>query len=348
MKPLLSSSLFVFVSVFFSLQVSAVPPTPIGIIVPLSGPAALMGKSMQGVVKVAQLKHLRVFFEDDQCDAKKAISAYLKLRSQGIRTFYMACSGSILATAPLIKRNGDLLLTTYSGSTRVQETGAEVIRLNPDASSLAYVFVKLLEDGHAPVAILHEEQEYASSLADKIQELAGGLIVERVSYKADETSFQAELLRLKRAKPRYVLFIPVGDDAARNVLKEFAQLKISIPLLGDVNLCDYPFTLYDFGLRGKCVSAQLHGAAYETFLQDYERYVGHKAAFPFYDALAYDLFRFLEGLAESANLSADLIRERLLMGFQGSFMKYSLTSNGENANAVDYLKVVSYEGDSMK
>ncbi|MCB0332291.1 MAG: ABC transporter substrate-binding protein [Bdellovibrionales bacterium] len=339
-------SLFAFILslLLFVLEALASPPLQIGMIVPLSGSAALMGKSMEGVVKLAQLKNVQMVFEDDQCDAKKSISAYLKLRQQGIRIVYMACSGSILATAPLIRRNGDLLLTTYSGSTRVQELGTEVIRLNPDATSLAYALKKLLEAGHAPVSILYEEQEYASSLADKLQSLVPEMIRERVSYKADATTFQAELLRIKRTKPRYVVFVPVGDDAARIVLKEYAQLNIGIPLLGEVNLCDYPFQLPDFGLTGKCISAQLQGAAYEAFLKNYEAHVGYKSAFPFYDALAYDLLKYLDRLANEGIVNVDTIRERILAGFQGDFMHYSLTSNGESANAMDYLKVISYEG----
>ncbi|MCB0336388.1 MAG: hypothetical protein KDD62_08780, partial [Bdellovibrionales bacterium] len=78
---------------------------------PLTGSGALIGKSIQGVTKLAQLNSIEPVFEDDQCVGKHAVSAYLKLRQQDIRVFYMACSGSILAIAPLAKKNGDLILT---------------------------------------------------------------------------------------------------------------------------------------------------------------------------------------------------------------------------------------------
>ena len=61
----------------------------LGVIVPLSGPASLMGESLTGVVKLANLTKVSPEWEDDRCEAKTALSAYHKLRGRGVRIFYI-------------------------------------------------------------------------------------------------------------------------------------------------------------------------------------------------------------------------------------------------------------------
>ena len=316
----------------------------LGLVLPLSGPTALMGESLRGVVQASRLQSLSPVFEDDQCDPKRALSAYFKLKQRGIRLFYMACSGSILAVAPHAKRNGDLILTSYAGSSRIRSTGDEVIRLNPDAISIALALKELIVERLRPVAILYEEQEYASSLADKLSEMLGAAVVRRIAYRPDDISLRSEIVSVRQSKAASVIFIPVADGTARIVLAQLAQSGLHIPVLGEVNLCDYPFKPKDFGLSGRCVAARLRGQAYDQFIADYTALLGRQPAFPFYDALAADLFRFIDTLASSnqENLTIQTLKQALLRGFAGQFGRYELSPEGEIQNAGDYLVTVEY------
>lgn len=313
----------------------------LGVIVPLSGSAVLMGDSLRGVVELANLKHLRTIFEDDRCDGKTALSAYLKLRNEGVHVFYMACSGSILAVAPQAKRNGDLILTTYAGSSKIRESGDEVIRLNPDAISIADGVLKLLSAQDYPTAILYEEQEYASSMASRLAELLGAKLSEKISYLPDAESFNAEILRIKQKKVKSVIFVPVGDAAARVVLRQLSQNGVEIPVIGEVNLCDYPFKPSEYRLHGKCVAARFEGPVYSNFLTDYHAILKRAPAYPFYDAMALDLFKYLDSFA-TQDTTVPQLKKKLLSGFDGAFAKYRLSPSGEAENGGDYLTTTTY------
>jgi hypothetical protein len=313
----------------------------LGLIVPLSGPASLMGESLNGVVKLASLTRVSTEFEDDRCEAKTALSAYHKLRGSGVRIFYMACSGSILAVAPLAKRNGDLILTSYAGSAKIRETGSEVLRFNPDAISIAEKLSQLLVDDLKPTIVMFEEQDYAQSLAERLQDLLGNSVIEKLPYRADATSFTSEVIRIKIRRSKSVVLVPTSDGSAQRILRAFSSGGVTAPIIGEVNLCDYPFRPSDFGLHGICVSARFSGEAFDSFMRDFHAQVGRPPAYPFYDAIALDLLKQLDRISVK-HQEPDSVRARLLEGFSGKFATYSLTKNGEVRNGGDYLMVVRY------
>ena len=316
-------------------------PLKIGFIAPLTGTGSRMGESLREVLQMAHLKNITPVFQDDRCEAKAALSAYNQLRGQGIRVFYMACSGSILAVAPLAKRNGDLILTTYAGSARIRETGDEVIRFNPDALSVAEAVARLVSPELRPTTILYEEQDYAQSLTDRLYELLGSGIRERISYRPEAASFAAEILRLKQNRSKSVILIPVNESAADRIIRGMAEAKIAIPLIGEVNVCDYPYRPSDFGLHGTCVSARFDGAAFEGFTSEYKALFKHPPAYPFYVAIALDLLKQLDTLA-ATTLDPLALKNELLKGFSGSFARYALSSDGEVLQGEDYLRVERY------
>lgn len=332
---------FCLLAGFLSIPKAAAETASLGLILPLSGPSAYMGQSVVGVMKLANPGNYQPVFEDDRCEGKAALTAYLKLRERGIRVFYVGCSGSLLAVAPHAKRNGDLILTTLAASLKIRETGDEVIRLNPDALSVADKMLGMITAELRPVAILHEEQEYCDSLANRLAQLLGPALVEKISYRPDAASFASEILKIKQRRVKSLILIPLADGAARTILRQIAQHRLESALIGDVNLCDFPFKPSDFGLHGKCAAARFSGRDYEKFIADYTTLMGHPPAYPFYDAMALDLFERLEQIAATP-LSVPLVKSRLLQGFKGKFSSYSFTPEGEAAGAGEYMNIVDY------
>jgi hypothetical protein len=316
-------------------------PLKVGFILPLTGAAARMGESFSGVVQFANLKNINPIFQDDRCEGKTALSAYNQLRNQGVRIFYMACSGSILAVSPLAKRHGDLILTTSAGSSKIRETGDEVLRFNPDAVSVADALARLLTPELKPTTILYEEQDYAQSLTDRLGELLGADIQERIPYRPDATSFSSEVIKIKQTGSKSIILIPVGESAADRILRGLSAVRVGLPVLGEVNLCDYPFHPSDFGLHGACVSARFEGAAFKTFIDNYTSQFGRPPAYPFYDAIGLDLLRHLDTIAVTRK-EPSLVKNKLLEGFSGRFAQYALTKQGEVQKGGEYLTTVRY------
>ncbi len=338
---ILSAAAVLLFALILTGTVATAEPLKVGVIIPISGPGAAMGESMVGDIRLSNLKNIAPVIEDDRCEGKNALTAYEKLKTQGIKVFYMACSGSILAVAPRAKEHGDVIFTTYSGSARVRETGDEVIRLNPDALSVADGIARLLGANAGKAIILHEEQEYAQSLADRLSQLLGPAIADRVTYRPDAPSFASEILKIKQRRPKQIIFVPVADGAAKRILQQLALSRVEAPIIGDVNLCDFPFRPSDFGLHGSCVAARFTGPDYEAFLKNFNALLGHPPANPFYDAMTIDLFTRLDTLAPGYT-DVPKLKEQVLAGFSGRFSNYKLSAIGESENADNYLQIVSY------
>ena len=323
---------------------TARPRSKLGVIVPLSGLAGSMGASLEGALRLAAAANVELIFEDDQCEAKKALAAWHKLTREGVRVFYLACSGSILALAPLAKAEGNLILTSYAGSAEIRKTGTEVIRFNPDALSVADAMKEYFESHPVQnVGLLYEEQDYAVSLANVLGDSLGARIKVRESYPATDTSFKSILTRYLRGDLETLIYIPVGDTAARIVLKELRELGFSKPVIGDVNLCDYPFKLTDFKLSGLCFSARFENPAYFQFEKSYKERFGRISQYPFYDAIAFDVVRILDQYAASDEFRSASgvasLKAHILAGVSGEMAEYSFTPEGEVSGGWRYLRV---------
>jgi branched-chain amino acid transport system substrate-binding protein len=310
---------------------AALAKPAIGVIIPLTGPAGSMGASVEGGLRLAAPKNLELRFEDNQCDNNKTLAAYHKLSDQGVKVFLMACSGGILATAPLVKARGQLIVTPYAGSAEIRNTGTEVIRFNPDGLAVGEAMLRDLHQAgkEKRYALLYEEQDYAVSLAKILKEGLPDQIVSEMTYLPTETSFATLLIRLRRPEISAILFIPVSDTAARVVLKQIRDLGIDKPIIGEVNLCDYPFRLADIGLRGECYAASMEGKKYEDFMARYERLIGRKSQYPFFDAIGYDVIKILDRAAGNNNFAVPELTRYILQGVEGELMSYRFTPNGE-------------------
>ncbi|MCB0334985.1 MAG: amino acid ABC transporter substrate-binding protein, partial [Bdellovibrionales bacterium] len=193
-----------------------------------------------------------------------------------------------------------------------------------------------------PIAVLYEEQDYALSLAEKLQEILGKEVFKLISYQSDATSIRPQILQARGLKVKGIVLVPVSDATARIALKEMAELKIGVPIFGEVNLCDYPFKPSDYGLSGFCLSAQFEGMEFDNFLKRYTKEVGYPPAYPFYDAMALDLLRYMDKIDRSNKSDVETLRKNILSGFEGSFAYYAFAPSGEVRNSEKYLKKVSY------
>lgn len=313
----------------------------VGVIMPLSGPTALMGEAIKNAIDLGQYENIQPIFEDDQCDAKKALSAYQKLKLEGVRIFYTACSGSVMALAPLAAQNDDLILTAYAGSAEIRKTGTEVIRFIPDALSVGEAMIKhvsTLQD--KKIGIFHEEQDYAQSLADLLRQNLGSRLIATERYNANDTTYRTQITKLKFSGIDTLLFIPTSDKAAQLALKEMQTQNFSPEIITEVNSCDYAFKPSDYGLHGVCWRATLETPGYERYLADYKTKYSKDSAFPFYDSITFDMFAIIDNLYKQSLLVEEL-RKSILSGLDGGVSSYRFDSVGE-VESSQYLKMISF------
>lgn len=315
-----------------SLPNDTVEVAKIGAIMPLSGPAGSIGEGLKRALDMAEIKNLELVYADDECNTAKAISAYNSLKTQHIKLYFVACSGSVMALAPLAKTDNNLIITGYAGSSEIRTTGTEVIRFNPDAVSIVAALVKELsapEWSSKKFAILHEKQDYAQSATDALTKKFGDQVLAVESYQAADISMKTQITKLKGSGAEAIIFIPVSDKASDVILKEMRDLGISVPVIGEVNLCGFNKKPADVGLHGFCLNQKIDTAGAKTFEADYLKKYNIPSQYPVNDGVSYDSAKIVDRLFGNGVRTISELKRVLLAGVQGDIMTYEFEPNGE-------------------
>ncbi len=348
----------IIVGVFYarsgdSKNVEGAAKLKVGLITPITGPAGAMGEMLVKDVQLYESKYVEFITQDDQCNPKQAISAYNVLRGQGARVFVVACSGSVLALAPIAKTNGDLIITSYAGSSEIRNTGTEVIRFNPDALSVVESLASHIKDsGDKKYALLSEEIDYARSVADG---LANGVfknnpnLLLRETFGSGATDIRTQLTKIKAMNPDVLVFIPASVATAKIVLQQMKDLKLDVHILGEVNLCEYPFSPKDFGFKSTCFDILLTKEQLNTFQNMFVSKFGATSTYPFFDAVTYDVVHVvndfsIENQKKVKNPVDDKfitdLKKNILDGVAGKIVPmYKFSSEGEVMGDANILKV---------
>lgn len=332
-------------------------PFTIGVITPLTGDAATIGEGVKNSIDLSvrdiqnrvkgesgdreKVPEFKVVYEDDQCDTKRAISAYQKLKNQNIHIFYVSCSGSVLALAPIAKQDGNLIVTAYAGSGEIRKTGDEVIRSIPDGLTVFEEIKKYLLGATKrgeKIAVLYEQQAYPESVAMKINEEVLSFDVTLFPYIASESSFRTQILKIKELGAEKIVLVPVSDKATKIMYTEMKSLGVRAHIVGDVNLCGYSFTPKDYGMTYTCFKAERKGTAADAFRKEYKSVYGIESQYSYYDIATYDLIqalhRILSGAAgEKSNQTIRSLKDALLSGYVTPTGVYEFTKDGEVVGA---------------
>ncbi|MEY2641149.1 MAG: hypothetical protein RL150_542 [Candidatus Parcubacteria bacterium] len=330
-------------------QQSATEKVRVGVILPLTGPAAPVAEDLQKTLQMyeREARHITFVYQDDQCSGKDALAAYQLLKEQGVRVYVGACSGSILALAPVLKEDGNVLVTGFGGSIEIRNTGDEVIRFIPDGLSVVESMVALLlTNTDKQYALLHEQSDYPQSAGDVLETKLGARLVLRETYGANDMSMRTQLTKIKAAGVGAIIFIPVANSAAERVYQEMHELGMTQEIIGDVNVCDHSRPAPELGIQGSCVQTVLENAGNTAFLKQFEATYGAQPLYPFYNAITYDVAQTLDGALAGITVVDDhvieTLKQNILDGVQGSVMSYVFKENGDVVTPENYLKVVAF------
>jgi branched-chain amino acid transport system substrate-binding protein len=132
-------------------------------------------------------------------------------------------SGITLTASAIAERYGIPFLTPESVAANLTERGFKwFFRTTPVAMDFARAYSAFLKEQKAAgrkvdsVALVHENTEYGNSVASVIAEVFGkdGLsITQNISYSANSTDVQPQVLQLKEKNPDVVIFISYTSDA---------------------------------------------------------------------------------------------------------------------------------------
>ena len=242
----------------------------IGAIYPLSGNAASAGESARAALEVAldivnnphpELGELTlartaglpnlggaklaIVFADNQGSPATGQSQALRLINQDrVKALVGAYqSGITLTTSAVAERYGIPFVSGESVAANLTERGFKwFFRTTPVAADIARTYMAFLNDLRAggrkvgDIAVVNENSDYGTSIAKVLHEAAkesGFNISLDITYSANTTDVQSQVLQLKDKQPDVVIFVSYTSDAIL-YMKAMKTLNYRPPvLIGD-------------------------------------------------------------------------------------------------------------------
>ncbi|MDD5163158.1 MAG: ABC transporter substrate-binding protein [Candidatus ainarchaeum sp.] len=226
---------------FFNLQDAKQAPVQIGVIMPLTGDAALYGESMGTALELAREeinsnggiigKQVEFVIEDSACDTKAGVNAVNSLINlKGMKIIIAAdCSGPTLAAAPIAEKAKVFYLVAIATNPDIKYAGDYIFRIAPSDSfqgkDLAQAVYK---KGLANATILFVESSYGQGIEKIFKEefgKLGGKISLSQGFSQTDSDFRAQLTKIKDSKFDSIIIIGYPQSYGL-ILKQMNELGI--------------------------------------------------------------------------------------------------------------------------
>jgi len=326
----------------------------IGVILPLTGNAAVYGKGIKKGIDFAYnsltakgKKNVKIIYEDSRANAKDAVAAFEKL------TAYNKCkviigpfsSSDVMAIAPIANQKKVVVISPTATSPAITEAGDYIFRIIPsdkyDGSIMSEYAVKKLKD--STFVILYANNDYGTGMKEAFTSHAnkiGAKVLSAFSYGTGTTDFTTILEKVKNLKPD-AAFI-VGGKELGYILKQAKELDLKTQFLSTGmienneimeiagNSADnvyYTYPSFRVDDQNKTV---------QKFVADFNAKTGNKP--DVLNALGFDSFMLVD---KAINNSPDNIKTYLynLKEFNGVTGQMRFDSNGDVIKSIGIKKI---------
>jgi branched-chain amino acid transport system substrate-binding protein len=221
----------------------------IGIAGPITGPLAFLGQHIKwgGELAVDEInqkggvlgRKLVFLMQDSACRPADGVASAEKLLSQDRVDVMLGdvCSGSTIAIMPVMEKAQKpfiVTISTHPDITSKSGVGGNkwVFRTVAHDGMIAEVVAEKMK-GFKSIAIVGEDTDYGRGAARLMKERlpASVKIVSEDYLKQTETDFLPVLTRIRATKPD-ALATYVLDQQASNLMKQYQQFGLTIPLVG--------------------------------------------------------------------------------------------------------------------
>jgi branched-chain amino acid transport system substrate-binding protein len=214
----------------------------IGVVVPLTGPAAHYGESERDGISLAVKeinesggilgKKLEVILEDDSTDPKKAVSSFNKLVSVDKVAAVIGGAWDFLANAtiPVADQNKKIFITPSALPDTLNSQSPYVFMVHAPVADSKDEFVRFLSNyKQAKVVVLQVNtvwgNAYASAFKEAIVSTGSTLSGEFILPHFDNNDFLTELVKIKELHPDVVM-VAVNYADTSVFLKRRKELKL--------------------------------------------------------------------------------------------------------------------------
>jgi len=209
----------------------------IGVMMPLSGGAAVLGEEMQRVLDyhintvnetyTDRGYEFELIYEDDGCDGALGNSAFQKLTDVDGVSFVHGgtCSPSSLAIVPLLEDKNVLAIAGTASSPELEGKSPNFFSVSYDDNGNGRAVAEELSK-YGKVALITEQHDYHVAIRDVVLGNLGDdvEIVANEEVVRDNTDYRNVLQKVKAAEPDVVFFNVFPGVSTEAAIKQLAEL----------------------------------------------------------------------------------------------------------------------------
>ncbi len=222
-------------------QSGALQTIKVGVISPLSGPAATYGEQMQRILDselpkvnadIAPLGYeLKLVYEDGKCTGADALTSYQKLTDIDSVHFILGgtCSSESMALTPHLEKKKTLALSSLSSNPNLEGSSPYFFSLSYSDDGIAKKIAAELGK-FKKVAIITEQNDYNQALEKSvIAELTAShpdtRIVSNESFAKGSDEFRNILQKIKQTEPEMLFINPNPGTTTKALVRQLSEMR---------------------------------------------------------------------------------------------------------------------------
>ena len=180
--------------------------------------------------------NLELVFEDDECDAEKAISAYNKVMDEGVIAILGAVTSGCSEAVSSESVNDGILQITPSGSTQECTANDNAFRICfTDPLQGATMADYIAEQGYKNVAIIYDAaSDYSKGITEAFIEEAdnkGLTIAAQEAFNSGDVDFKTQLTKVKSTDADCI-FLPLYYAEVGYISEQAKTVGVDLPYFG--------------------------------------------------------------------------------------------------------------------
>jgi len=320
-------------------------PIKIGVLTPLTGPAAPYGEDILKGIKCAEKFinensgingiPIKLITEDSECDGATAVTAATKLVDVDgvVGIIGQACSAATIPVGGLTENKKFVLIACAASNPKVTES-SYVFRVNPNdllqGKEIARHIKETLKMESVSILVLNDE--YGNGLVGEFNKRFsefGGVIQRTEWFESNATDFRTQITKLSSSEFE-ILFIIAAPTQHPQIAKQLKELgkdweRIAefnfgtVPLEAEMMGTIYPTTVFKENLTDNAKLLK------ECMQKDYGEEPDILVAWGF-DAL----HTFVEAAKKCSDINAECVKQNLIgLSFDGASGPHAFTEEGE-------------------
>ena len=333
----------------------------IGVLLPLPGPAATLGKPGLNAVKLAIEEvnaerqegdpEIAIIAEDTTAQANFGVSAIKKLyTADGVKVAVGPLTSSVtLAVAPIAERNKFTIISPGSSAPKVSDSGDYIFRneLSDLEGGRIQANIAMEKLGYKKMACVFINTEYGSGLQKVFKETfeaKGGEIIFSEAFMPGTTDFRTVITKILSESVDAVFLVAIDETV--NFVRQRAELGLKAPIF-TTPIFENKAYLDQLGELAEGILYVYYGTydpdsaddQIKKFLNSYQKKFNVPPTY--YSALAYDATNIICLSLKNANYDVTKVKDEIykIKNFKGISGLTSFDKNGDVSKPVS-LKVV--------